>query len=91
MDELIKALRNCEVHGNGGDCRKECLYVDHDCGVCKHDVMLHDAADAIERLTAEREQMKDKLIQRICQHCDSRMELCEGCPIIAEVKGVFDD
>lgn len=52
-NELIKALRNCEEHGNGGDCRKECPYVDRDCGICNHEVLLHDAADAIERLQAD--------------------------------------
>ena len=46
--ELIEALRNCEVHGNGGDCRKECPYVDQDCGACIHEALLHDAADALE-------------------------------------------
>lgn len=53
-------------------------------------VML-DAADAIELLTAEREQMRDKLIRRICSHCDSVLVGCEGCPIIGEVKAVFDE
>ena len=87
MDELIDALRNCACIKNEDHC-KICGYRHStECGRRIAD----DAADAIERLTAEREQMKDKLIQRICQHCDSRMELCEGCPIIAEVKGVFDD
>lgn len=57
-DELINALRNCEVHGNGGDCRKECPYVDQDCGACNHEALLHDAADAIERLVAEAERLK---------------------------------
>ena len=56
-DERVKALRNCEVHGNGGDCRKECPYVDQDCGACNHEALLHDAADAIERLTDEIEKL----------------------------------
>ena len=37
------------------------------------------------------EAVKDELIQRICQHCDSRMELCEECPIAGEIRSVFDD
>ena len=53
--------------------------------------VLSDTADAIEKLVAERKQLRDDLIRRICQHCDSRMELCEECPIIQEVNGVFKE
>ncbi len=56
---LIKALRNCEAHGNGGDCRKECPYVDQDCGACNHEALLHDAANAIEKLIKERDKYKE--------------------------------
>lgn len=67
--------------------------------------MLRDAADAIELLMAEVdrkdkalqawvktwEQTKGKLIMNICQHCDSVLVGCEGCPVIGEVKAVFDE
>ena len=96
--ELITALRICADYS--------------DCGICKlngkfncADIMMRDAADAIERLTAEVdrkdkalqawvklwEQTKDKLIRRICSHCDSVLVGCEGCPMIGEIKAVFDE
>lgn len=57
MDELVDALRNCADYS--------------DCGICKlngksncADIMMRDAADAIERLTAEID-CKDKAIERL--------------------------
>ena len=85
-NELIDALRE----------RAE-AYEEHNAmfgfrgGKCYAEHLLNDAADAIERLTAEREQIRDKLIRRICSHCDSVLVGCEGCPIIGEVKAVFDE
>ena len=43
------------------------------------------------------EKLKADLIYRICEHCDTPIEeklkegCCEGCPIIGEVKAVFDN
>lgn len=97
-NELISILRHCaELQ----DCYK-CKY--QYTNICKS-AMARDAADAIERLTAEVdrkdkalqawvniwEQTKDKLIRRICSHCDSVLVGCEGCPMIGEIKAVFDE
>ena len=45
--------------------------------------------------TIDLNEIRDELIQRLCQHCDTTPEeklkdgCCEGCPIIAEIKAVF--
>ena len=78
MNELIDALRNCADYS--------------DCGICKlngkfncADMMMRDAADAIERLMDEIDRKdkalqawvntwdnaKGKLIDRICENCDT--------------------
>ena len=93
MNELIDSLRwnGKEYKGSTMDEDDKKLY--------------RDAADAIERLTAEVdrkdkalqawvkiwEQTKDKLIRRICSHCDSVLVGCEGCPVVGEVRAVFDE
>ena len=82
MDELVDALRNCADYS--------------DCGICKlngksncADIMMRDAADAIERLTAEIdrkdkalqawaktwESRKENAIRHICDHCDTPIEV----------------
>ena len=102
-NELIDALRYC-----GFDDRKPCsgcVLYDMTHGVDCLEKLHRDAADAIERLTAEVdrkdkalqawvkiwEQTKDKLIRRICSHCDSVLVGCEGCPVVGEIKAVFDE
>ncbi len=68
-----------------------------------------DAADAIEKLMAEIDHkdkvikdmlttltgMKDKLIDRICENCDTppetRLRLCGECPIISPIREAFDE
>ena len=43
------------------------------------------------------DKLKNEIIERLCQHCDTTREeklkdgCCAGCPIVAEVKGVFAD
>ena len=80
--ELIKALRNCADYS--------------DCGICKlngkfncADMMMRDAADAIERLMDEVdrkdkalqawvktwESRKENAIRHICDHCDTPIEV----------------
>ena len=54
-DELIKALRNCSCVDGQGSCAK-CAYK-HSEFSCKWKMMI-DAADAIEKLTAEVEKQK---------------------------------
>ena len=56
MDELIKALRECEY------CNVCSIAVDVDCPFGGRDALEIAAADAIERLTAEVDR-KDKAIQ----------------------------
>ena len=51
----------------------------------------HDAADALERLVSDRNQLKDKLILNICSHCDSRFDYCGECPIIKDINEAFDE
>ena len=96
-EELIAALRY-----NGRD-YKGSLMDEDDKRMCG------DAADAIERLTAEIdrkdkalqawvktwEQTKGKLIDRICENCetppDVRLRVCGECPIIQPIREVFDE
>ena len=64
MDELIKALRYCAEHDGcdhyiAKDCPSVATWV---CGVDCEQILMRDAADAIERLTAEVDR-KDKAIQ----------------------------
>ena len=47
--------------------------------------------ELIDEMIAERKEIKDNLIRRICSHCDSVLVGCEGCPVIGEVKAVFDE
>ena len=82
MNELIDALRNCADYS--------------DCGICKlngkfncADMMMRDAADAIERLMDEVdrkdkalqawvktwEQRKENAIRHICEHCDTPIDV----------------
>ena len=82
MNELIDALRNCADYS--------------DCGICKlngkfncADMMMRDAADAIERLMDEVdrkdkalqawvktwESRKENAIRHICDHCDTPIEV----------------
>ena len=84
-NELIDALRNCACIKNEDHC-KICGYRHStECGRRIAD----DAADAIERLTAEVdrkdkalqawvktwEQTKDDLIERICENCETPPDL----------------
>ena len=89
MNELIDALRNC---GNSIDC-KGCPYLVSfaDGEHCCRGKIANDAADAIERLTADRNKLKDKLILNICSHCDSRFDYCGECPIIKDINEAFDE
>ena len=56
-----------------------------------------EAKDRVVRMKEKMKKTKDELIQRLCSHCDTTPEeklkegCCEGCPIIGEVKAVFDD
>lgn len=86
-DELVKALRNC---GKASENRcGDCAYYDRE-PWCEA-VLANDAADAIERLVADRNKLKDKLILNICSHCDSRFDYCGECPIIKDINEVFDE
>ena len=88
--ELIKALRCCGVECKCYGCPYENKTGINEKSKCIH-MVLSDAADAIERLTEERKQIKDKLIRLICSHCVSVLVGCEGCPVIGEVRAVFDE
>ena len=89
-NELIDALRYCADYGGYKGCSK--CPINANGMVCgTHEDAIAKAADAIERLMDERNQIKDKLIRRICQHCDSVLVGCEGCPVIGEVRAVFDE
>lgn len=64
MDELIKALRYCSEHDGcdyyiAKDCPRENTWV---CGADCEQILMRDAADAIERLTDEIDR-KDKALQ----------------------------
>lgn len=91
MDELIEALRHCT---NDLPCSTE----SYKCGYIKEwNCMVKirlDAADAIERLTKERKEIKDKLIERICANCDTppetRLRICGECPIISPIREAFE-
>ena len=68
-NELIETLRNCADYS--------------DCGICKlngksncADIMMRDAADAIERLTAEIDR-KDKAIQGLLTQIESKDKAIE--------------
>jgi DNA-directed RNA polymerase subunit RPC12/RpoP len=88
--ELIKALR-CDKE-DYGDCNAEkpCEYQrGASVNYCDYRRLLRDAADAIERLTAEIErkdkalqewaktweQREDNAIRHICDHCDTPIEV----------------
>ena len=86
-NETVKALRNCEAHGNGGDCRKECPYVDQDCGACMHDVLLHDAANAIERLQAEVEEWSQKAFIEQSKAIENLKEIEQLKAEVQQLKG----
>lgn len=92
---LIKALRNHRVCEDADGCK-----------TCE---LMNAAADAIERLMDEVdrkdkaliawldkwEQTKGKLIDRICENCetppDVRLRVCGECPIIQPIREVFDN
>ena len=88
MDELIKALRECEF------CTVCDSAVDGECPFGGKDALRVAAADAIERLMAERKHMRDDLIERICENCETpaetRLRLCENCPIINPIREAFN-
>lgn len=86
-DELVKALRNCACIRTDGSCAN-CGY--RKSTECKW-MMVRDAADALERLVADRNKLKDKLILNICSHCDSRFDYCGECPIIKDINEAFDE
>ena len=106
-NELIDALRCGTLKENQDKRCNECEY--YSCGNCGFTIIMADAADAIERLVAEVdrkdkalqawvktwEQTKGKLIDRICENCETppeaRLRLCEDCPIIQPIREVFDD
>jgi len=91
MDELIKALRICWKCPCDDDCpRYERAFDASEWNIAKCAIKLQkDAADAIERLTAEVdrkdkalqawsktwEQRKDNAIRHICEHCDTPIEV----------------
>lgn len=56
--------------------------------------MINDAADALERMTKEQKEIKDKLIERICENCDTqpetRLRLCGECQIISQIREAFN-
>ena len=84
MNELIDVLRKCaDPYASCTDCK----YSKND--MC--DDLLRDAADAIERLVADREKMRDQLILNICSHCDSHIKYCGECPIIKDINEVFNE
>lgn len=104
-NELIDALRGCADTENIIDsCDIEQCKFHCEVPNCI-DKMMRDAADAIERLTAEVdrkdkalqawEQTKGKLIQRICENCetppDVRLRVCGECPIVQPIREVFDE
>lgn len=62
----------------------------------RKDKAIQGLLNTIDKLDSDQEQLYDELIQRLCQHCDTTPEeklkegCCENCPIIAEIKEVFD-
>lgn len=86
MNELVDALRYCADGDN--DCGDACPFYDKQPSCSMHDMMI-DAADAIERLTAEVdrkdkalqawaktwEQREDNAIRHICDHCDTPIDV----------------
>ena len=95
MNGLIKALRGCADTENIIDgCDIESCHYNGDVPNCI-DKMMRDAADAIEKLTAERTQMKNALIERICANCDTppetRLRVCGECPIIQPIRDIFSE
>ena len=84
MNELIDALRYCSDNEKQDGC-DECPFLHN--GMCH--TMLSDAADAIERLTAEVdrkdkalqawvktwESRKENAIRHICDHCDTPIDV----------------
>jgi hypothetical protein len=71
--ELIKALRACGNFEDRDGCDEECPYFnDKDCPKR----IMHDAADAIERLTAEIDR-KDKAIQGLLTQIESKDKAIE--------------
>ncbi len=50
-----------------------------------------DETDTTEKLTG----MKDKLIERICENCDTlpetRLRMCGECPIISQIREIFTE
>ena len=51
--------------------------------------------DAPTITTEKLKGMKDKLIERICENCDTppetRLRLCGECPIISPIREAFDE
>ena len=88
MYNVIESLRYCGNYEDREGCAEECPYFyDRDCPKR----IMADAADAIERLVAEREKMRDQLILNICSHCDSHIKYCGECPIIKDINEVFNE
>ena len=89
--ERIKALRYCAEHEGcdyyiAKDCPREETWV---CGVDCEQILMRDAANALERLMAEVdrkdkalqawvktwEQRKENAIRHICEHCDTPIDV----------------
>ena len=84
--ELIKALKDAEMY---------MIYVAPSCyASCEAIKAIRAAADAFERMTKEQKEIKDKLIERICENCDTppetRLRLCGECPIISPIREAFE-
>lgn len=89
--ELIKGLRWCADESVCCDdfSGEKCPYFDEKKDSCSVDEILHAAADAIERLTAEVdrkdkalqawvktwESRKENAIRHICDHCDTPIDV----------------
>ena len=91
-NELIDALQCTRHFALYQDCYEKNCYANSGKGLyCNIPKLMADAADAIERLTADRNKLKDKLILNICSHCDSRFDYCGECPIIKDINEAFDE
>ena len=100
-NELIDALRKCGVECKCYGCPYEHKTGVNEKFKCIH-MVLSDAADAIELLTDEVDRKdkalqawvntwdnaKGKLIDRICENCDT---VCGDCPIVQPIREVFNE
>lgn len=87
VNELVKALRYCASTKGMVNCDMICKYGREDSYGCK-DILMADAAAAIEALQAEVKRLQDKLCDW-CAVCPKERRKPEDCEMLSETPVMY--